>query len=175
MKLCRTFAAATLALTVGACSAALPSAAFDDTTPVFKPEIFFAGATRSTGVQEDRAGAPTRLFQVAGQGILQPDGDLQLDQTIVFDQDPPLQRTWIMHRTDDHHFTASLTGADGPVTGENYGNLVHLTYAMVKPRFAQMEQWLYLQPDGVTVVNEATVSFLGITAARLSERITREK
>ena len=44
---------------------------------------------------------------------------------------------------------------------------------MTNPLFGQMEQWLYLQPDSRTVMNEATVSLLGITATRLSERITR--
>jgi hypothetical protein len=31
-----------------------------------------------------------------------------------------------------------------------------------------------LQPDGRTVVNEASVSVFGITVARVSERITHE-
>jgi hypothetical protein len=33
---------------------------------------------------------------------------------------------------------------------------------------------MYLQPDGRTVMNEATVRVLGIVAAHLSERITHE-
>jgi hypothetical protein len=45
---------------------------------------------------------------------------------------------------------------------------------MASPAGAWMEQWLYLQPDGRTVVNEATISLLGLVVARLSERITHE-
>jgi len=36
-----------------------------------------------------------------------------------------------------------------------------------------MEQWLYLLPDGQTVLNDATVRVLGSTYLRLSERIVR--
>ena len=36
-----------------------------------------------------------------------------------------------------------------------------------------MEQWLYLQPDGCTVVNQAVVRVAGLAVRRLSERIGR--
>ncbi len=38
-----------------------------------------------------------------------------------------------------------------------------------------MEQWLYLQPDRRTVLNEATVRVAGLVVARLSERISRDE
>ena len=60
----------------------------------------------------------------------------------------------------------------GTVQGETYGNLFHLAYAMKSPAGGHMEQWLYLQPDGHTVVNEATVTIAGFVAVHLSERIT---
>jgi hypothetical protein len=37
-----------------------------------------------------------------------------------------------------------------------------------------LEQWMYLQPDGRTVMNEATVRVFGVVVAHLSERITQE-
>ena len=37
-----------------------------------------------------------------------------------------------------------------------------------------MEQWLYLQPGGHSVLNQAQVTVLGIPYARLSETITRK-
>jgi hypothetical protein len=37
-----------------------------------------------------------------------------------------------------------------------------------------MEQGLYLQPDGRTVMNEAAVSVSGVVVAHLSERIAHE-
>lgn len=163
-----------LAATLGGCTRALPPAAFADGTPEMRPESFFAGTTRSSGVIENRAGAPTQRFSVAGSGVILPDGALQLDQRITFEHQAPETRRWVMRRVDAHHVTATLTDASGAVAGETYGNLFHLRYPMKSPFGGEMEQWLYLQPDGRTVMNEATVRVFGIVAAHLSERITHE-
>jgi hypothetical protein len=165
-------AGALLAVTLGGCRDTLPPSAFADGTPEMRPEIFFAGATSSSGVQETPSGAPTRRLHVTGAGDILPDGSLRLVQHITFDHDEPTTRTWVLRRLDAHHYTATLTDASGPVQGEAYGDLFHLRYPMQSPVGGEMEQWLYLQPDGRTVVNEATVSVLGITVAHVSERIT---
>lgn len=157
----------------GSTSALTPSA-FDGGQPEMRPETFFAGATNSSGVLENRAGAPTQRFHVKGVGHLLPDGSFQLDQVVDLDPGPPKTRTWILRRVGPHQYSASLTDASGPVEGEAYGDLFHLRYPMKTPAWGQMEQWMYLQPDGRTVVNEATISVLGIVVAHLSERITHE-
>ena len=160
--------------TLGSCGRGLAPAAFADGTPELQPERFFAGATRSTGVLENRAGAPMQRFHVEGTGTMLPNGDFQLDQRISFEHEPPRTRRWVMRRVDAHHVSASLTDASGGVSGETYGNLFHLRYPMQSPFGGTMEQWLYLQPDGRTVMNEATIRVFGIVAAHLSERITQE-
>lgn len=139
-----------------------------------RPEVFFAGTTSSSGVLENRSGAPTRRFHVEGSGVALPDGSLRLDQSVIFGHDAPEMRTWVLRRLDSHHYTATLTDASGTVHGEAYGNLFHLHYPMKTPFGGEMEQWLYLQPDGRTVINEATVSIFGVVVAHLSERITHE-
>ena len=164
-----------LTLLIGAlagCAAELPPSAFEGGTPEMRPEVFFAGATRSSGVLESSSGAPTSRFRVEGSGHALPDGQFRLDQTVTFDQRPPEARSWLMQRLDDHHYTATLTDASGTVEAEVYGNLFHLRYSMKSPLGGHMEQWLYLQPDGRTVMNEATISVVGVVVARLSERIT---
>ena len=161
-------------LPLSACSTVLSPAAFDGAQPEFRPETVFAGATTSSGVLEDASGAPTRRLHVAGTGEVLPDGTLRLAQAITFDDDSPTRRTWLLHRLDAHHYAGTLTDASGPVRAEAYGSLFHLRYPMRHPFAATMEQWLYLQPDGRTVVNEATVRVLGLVVAHLSERITRE-
>ena len=160
---------------LGGCASALSPSAFEGGTPRMRPEVFFAGTTRSSGVLENRSGAPTRRLQVHGEGQTLPDGSLQLTQSVTLDGNAPKTRTWVMRRVDEHRYTATLTDASGPVEGEAHGNLFHLSYRMASPAGARMEQWMYLQPDGRTVVNEATVSLLGVVAARLSERITQER
>ncbi len=163
-----------LTAALAGCAAELPPEAFADGRPDLQPTAFFAGATRSSGVLEDRGGAPTQRFHVHGTGASLPDGSFRLDQTIAFDGKPPETRTWLLRQTDAHHYTGTLTDASGPITGEAYGNLFHLRYPMRHPFAGEMEQWLYLQPDGRTLVNEATIRVLGIVAAHLSERISRD-
>ena len=80
----------------------------------------------------------------------------------------------MLQRVDAHRYTATLTDASGAVEAEAYGDLFHLRYPMKVPWGGQMEQWLYLQPDGRTVINEATVRVFGVVVAHLSERITRD-
>ncbi len=163
-----------VAASLGGCASVLAPAAFEGGAPEFRPEVFFSGRTSSTGVLENRSGAPTGRFQVDGHGQTLRDGTFRLEQAVGFDQKPPEQRTWSMHRIDDHRYEASLTDASGPVHAEAYGNLFHLRYPMKTPFGGRMEQWMYLQPDGCTVLNEATVRVFGVVVARLSERITRE-
>ena len=174
MFLKRLYLLLSLGLLPGGCVPALPPVAFEGGGPEMRPELFFAGVTTSTGVLENRSGAPTDRLQVRGQGQALPDGSFRLHQTITLGQDAPMTRTWIMRRIDAHRYTATLTDASGTVEGEAHGDLFHLTYAMKTPFAGRMEQWLYLQPDGRTVMNVATVSILGFTVARVSERITRE-
>lgn len=139
-----------------------------------RPEVFFAGTTRSTGVLENASGSPTRRLRVAGRGTATADGGLRLEQDVTFDDDPPTTRTWILRRVDAHRYVATLTDASGDVEGAAYGNVFHVRYATRVPFGGTMEQWLYLQPDGRTVVNVATVTWLGFVAARISETIVRD-
>ena len=165
---------ALLAASLGGCAPELAPSAFDDGASQLQPEIFFAGNTSSSGVLENRSGAPTRRLRVKGSGLAQPDGSFRLEQSITFDQDAPQTRTWVMRRLDSHHYTGTLTDATGAVEAEAYGDLFHLRYPMKTPFGGNMEQWMYLQPDGHTVMNQAAVRVFGIVVAHLSERITHE-
>ena len=166
-------AAVVAALALAGCDSSLPSASFQGAGPAMRPETFFAGPTTSFGVLESVAGAPTRVFHVHGHGQALADGRFRLDQTIAFAGRPPTSRTWIVRRLDAHRYVASLTDAAGPVTAETWGNLFHLRYPMKSPAGGEMEQWIYLQPDGRTVLNEASVRWFGFLVARLSERISQ--
>ena len=158
-------------LGLGGCAGGLAPSSFDGAEPVFRPEAFFAGTTRSTGVLQNRSGAPTQRFRVEGMGELLQDGSFRLEQRVSFGADAPTMRTWLLRRVDPHRYTATLTDAAGPVRAEAYGDLLHLEYAMKSPFGGWMEQWMYLQPDGRTVLNEATITVFGVVVARVSERI----
>ncbi len=174
MGLFRPGLAVVVALSLAGCSTEMAPAVFEGAQPTLRPESFFAGSTTSTGVLENRRGAPVHRFAVHGTGVVLPDGSLNLVQVIDMEQTPQETRSWVIRKVDDHHYEGTLTDASGPVRIEAYGNLVHIDYPMKSPPLGRMEQWLYLQPDGHTVLNEATVSLLGVVVAHLSERITQE-
>ena len=164
---------AVLAMLAG-CAPDLSPRDFADNRPEMRPEQFFLGTTRSTGVLQNPSGSPTEMLRVEGHGQTLSDGTFRLEQRIILGQDPPRTRTWILRRVDADHYAGTLTDASGPVEAQAYGNLFHLTYPMNSPLGGRMEQWLYLQPDGRTVLNEATIRVFGFVVAHVSERISRQ-
>ncbi len=155
-----------------ACLAGAPHHPAVEPSPELRPERFFAGHTRGDGALETR-GRATRPLRVDGRGWTEDDGTFRLDQTVTMGDDAPTTRTWRLRRVDERTYTAALSDAHGPVRAEVDGNRFHLRYTVREPDVV-MEQWLFLQPDGRTVRNIATVTVLGVPWARLSESITRD-
>lgn len=159
------------ALLATACLTAGPRRPDAQGSPTLRPEAFFAGHTRGEGTVARRGQSPQAL-RVDGEGRREADGSFRLDQTLTIGDAPPETRTWRLRRVDERHYTATLSDARGPVVAEVDGNRFHLRYEIRRPDVV-MEQWLYLQPDGRTVRNIATVSVLGVAWVRLAENITR--
>ncbi|MDB5903164.1 MAG: hypothetical protein JWM26_2042 [Betaproteobacteria bacterium] len=164
-------AAVSLLLALGGCLAGPPLHPSATTSPQMRPEVFFAGSTRGDGQLTERGRDP-RPFKVAGEGRAEPDGSFRLDQTVTFADGEVRTRTWRLRRVDDTTYTGSVSDAAGEVTGDVDGNVFHVRYLMRKPA-VYMEQWLYLQRDGCSVINFADVSVVGVAWARLGERIVR--
>jgi hypothetical protein len=155
------------------CVKPLPVLQWSADAPIMRPEEFFAGVSRGNGVIQTPGGTPSRRIMVESNGGTLPDGSFRLDQKITDDRGKVSNRFWIMRRTGPNSYTSSLSDAAGAVTGDVRGNLFHLKYLYKKP-FVTMEQWLWLQPDGKTVMNVGRVSMPSRTIARLSEIIVRE-
>lgn len=139
--------------------------------PALRPELFFDGRTRGKGTLELLTGR-RRSFQVEGRGYTQSDGSFRLEQVVTFEDGEVDKRTWRMVKLDPGTYTATLSDAAGPVSAEVTGNRFHLRYRLRKPAI-YMEQWLYLQPDGRSVLNLGTITLFGIPWARLTEEITK--
>ncbi|MEO8333975.1 MAG: DUF3833 family protein [bacterium] len=140
-------------------------------TPTFDPVQFFSGHTVGEGTLDVRF-ASKRSLRVESTGATQADGQFRLDQTITFDDGKIEKRTWLLRRVDDTHYSASLSDAKGEVIAESSGNRFHLRYLLRQPA-VYVDQSLYLQPDGHSVLNQLQVSVLGVPWARLSETIRR--
>ncbi len=165
------FALAAVLLSLAGCLSEAPLHPGASDRPELRPEVFFAGRTHGTGELETRGRAP-RPMRVEGFGCSEVDGTFRLDQTVKFADGAVKTRTWLMRRVDSHAYTATLSDAAGEVAAEANGNVFHVRYLLRRPA-VYMEQWLYLQPDGRTVINFATVTVAGIPLARLSEQIIR--
>ena len=164
-------AAALVLLSLCGCLPDFPDASQAAEQPALIPDAFFAGRTTGEGTLRMRFRAP-RTLRVAGMGRRERDGAFRLDQTVTFDDGTVEKRSWRLRRTAANDYRATLSDAGGEVRARTSGNSMHLRYLLRQPR-VYMEQWLYLQPDGRTAVNRATVTVLGIPWARLDETITR--
>ncbi|HEY0776779.1 MAG TPA: DUF3833 family protein [Gemmatirosa sp.] len=154
-----------------ACLARAPRHPAVDVARELRPERFFAGPTSGEGELVVRGRALQR-FRVDGHGRTEPDGTFRLEQTIAMGDAAATTRTWRLRRLDARTYAATLSDARGPVSADVDGNRFHLRYEIRRPDVV-MEQWLYLQPDGRTVRNIATITVLGVPWARMSESITR--
>lgn len=137
----------------------------------FTPRNGFGGESEGRGTLKLFLGKP-RPFQVKSSGHAQRDGTFRLDQTITFQGEPPQSRFWILTKSSDNHFTATLSDAAGPVTGVTSGSHLSMQYRIKGPLV--MHQELELAPGGRTIDNVGVITILGIPVGHLRETITRQ-
>ena len=137
--------------------------------PIFRPDAFFAGATTGTGTLKVIGRDRVETY-VEGTGRSLPDGTFKLRQRVTEGAKPPRTRTWLLRPAGDGRWTGTLTDATGPVAAEVRGNMFHVKY---DGDGVGVEQWLYLQPDGRTVLNTLVARKIGVTVARLEETIRK--
>jgi hypothetical protein len=163
--------AVALSLSLTACLSAPPLPPAVSDKPEMRPEVFFAGRTRGTGELEVRGRAP-RPFRVDSTGQMEGDGTFRLEQTVTYADGAVETRTWRLRATDASSYSGTLSDAAGEVSARTNGNVLHLRYLLRQPA-VYMEQRLYLQPNGGSAINFATVTVAGVPLARLAEQIVR--
>lgn len=139
-------------------------------TPVFAAERFFAGKTRGDGSLKIMLRSAESV-RVEGNGWIDPDGTLVLEQIVQRGTRAPQKRQWRFRNAGPGRYEGTLTDAGGPVRGEVRGNMLHLNYRMKGGE--QAEQWIYLQPDGRTALNRMAIRKYGMVVARLDETIRK--
>ncbi len=174
----RLLLAAVLALAVAGC-ASHPLETFKDGQPVFQPEKFFAGRTHSWGVFETRGGDPTRILYTKTEGRW--DGSiLHFEQDLIFPKGKTTHRSWLIRRLDAQHYSATGTGIVGTAHGVVSGNAFHLDFTLdALPGnplgHLHMSQWMYLQPDGVSMVNRDTLTKAGVIVTEITELFHKDR
>jgi hypothetical protein len=162
--LSRYLLAAGCTVAMGGC-ASQPLALFQNGRPRLEPEKYFAGYTHSWGLFETRSGAPRELLATETSGRLEG-GVLRFEQNLTFGSGKKMHRSWLIVRTDANHYTATGTGISG--------NAFHLDFTLdAVPGnpldHVHMSQWMYLQSDGVTLINRDTLTKAGVIVAEITE------
>lgn len=151
---------------------------FNGSATSFQPDVFFTGHVQSWGVIENRGGHPKQRFTTDCVGRRGPDGDLELAQTLHFDNGKTESRAFHIRRLDDHHFAATGTDVVGTAYGEFFGNAFHWKY-LVRARpgnpFARVafDQWMYMPEGTDTMFTHVMVTKLGLRLAEVTESFHR--
>lgn len=159
--------------------ASRPVESFENGRPLLQPEKFFAGRTHSWGIFETRSGQPSQILFTKTAGRW--DGaDLHFEQDLVFEHGKTQHRSWLIHRCDAHRYSATGTGIIGTARGEAFGNVFHLIFTLdASPgnplAHVRMSQWMYLQPDGATLINRDTLTKAGIVVTQITEQFKKDR
>lgn len=105
-------------------------------------------------------------------GRLDRSGALFLDQTIYEEGKPARRRTWRLARSGANRIAGSISDANGPVTGDIRGNVLHIKY-QTRAEKANVEQWITLHPNGRTASNRMIFRKWGLKAATLESTIRK--
>jgi Protein of unknown function (DUF3833) len=166
------------ALILNSC-ASLKVSDFERDRPTFEPTAFFTGRTTSLGVMENRGGAPTRTVTTATNGHWIGD-TLFIEQDLVLGAAEKRQhRSWRIRKLDAHQYEATANDIMGIARGEARGNAFHWSFTLsLLPGNSlgniSMTQWMYLQPDGETMINHSTIRKFGVLVAQVTEEFRRQ-
>jgi len=171
------FAMALAAIGLSGC-AGEPIESFRGGVPKLEPERYFAGRTHSWGIVETASGQPKEVLHTQTEGRW--DGSsLHFEQDIEFEHGKSEHRSWLIRRVDEHHYLATGTGIIGTAKGRAYGAVFHLDFTLdALPGNAlghvHMSQWMYLQEDGVTLVNRDTLTKAGVILVEITEEFHKD-
>ena len=151
---------------------------FESGRPLLDPTQYFTGETSSSGVLENRDGAPKEpvTTQTVGRWV---DGTLLLEQELQIGGKKQ-HRSWRIRKLDANHFEATANDMVGTARGEARGNVFHWSFTLaLSPgnplSRVQMSQWMHLQPDGKALLNHSTIRKFGIVVAQVTEVFQRKE
>lgn len=144
----------------------------------FRPELYFAGRTRSEGAFVDAQGRPESRFSGDTAGRREADGATVFRQAIRFDDGTRRDRSWRIVPVDAGHLVATATDIVGFAQGTIDGRTLHLAYTVrTDPQNplldVDFEQTMTLQADGRTVTNRSVIRKFGFLVKELRETFVR--
>lgn len=154
-----------------------PLKRFAAPAPRLDPIRFFTGETRSQGVLESGSGAPKESVRTHTRGRVK-NGILYLEQDLFVGKRPRQHRSWKVRRVDAHHFVATANDMVGEARGEAWGNSFRWSFTIATKKGnpflnVRLQQHMYLQPDGRTLVNRTLIRAFGIKVGGVTEAFQR--
>ncbi len=151
---------------------------FESSRPLLRPENFFVGHTKSSGVVETHGGKPSAQITTETQGTLK-DGIIYIEQDLMTEGKKKKHRSWKMRQVDAHHVEATANDIAGTAYGHLYGNYFTWKFTLkLAPhnpiKRVRMTQTMYLQPDGQTLIIRSVLRKFGIIVAQLTEEFKKE-
>jgi Protein of unknown function (DUF3833) len=142
----------------------------DPATSPFPTFDFFSGETEGNGVLHIALHAP-RPIHVVGQGQVDPDGVLILDQKVETQGRRAQHRQWRIREVAPGRYAGTLSDASGAVNGAATPGMLRVAFRMSAG--LEAVQTLRLAPDGRSAHNIMVVKKLGITVGVLDETIRK--
>lgn len=158
------------------CSTLKPES-FQSKEPVLDPVNFFSGHTHSAGVIEASNGKPAQRITTKTAGVY-ANGILNIEQDLYTENEKPKHRNFQFKRIDEHHLEG--TGSDiSNARGELYGNYFTWNYRLKIAdkglvQHVNMTQYMYLMPDGKTLIIRSVVRKFGIIVKEITEQFHKD-
>jgi len=135
----------------------------------FNPVEFFRGTTHGEGILKVIFQSPEKIT-VDSEGTQLSDGTLVLKQTIHQPGTATRIRYWRLRQSAPNHFEGTLTDAAGPVSVDESGNSVRISYRAKNHLYFDQT----LTPAGDKAVqNRTKISRFGIIVAHFNEAIRK--
>ena len=138
----------------------------------FDPAAFFTGRTTSQGTLKQILSS-TKTTSVSTFGTRQSNGDMVLEQDVKIGNQPTRHRVWRLRETSPGQFGGTISDAADDLSGTLAGDTLTLTYTMDNNLW--VHQVITINRDGQSASNVMRIRRFGITVARLTETIQRER
>jgi hypothetical protein len=133
-------------------------------------ESFFIGTTEGAG-HVNILLSGRHAMRDRARGRIDGEGVLILDQIVEEQGKPPRRRAWRLVRAAANRITGTISDARGTVAGELTATSLHLRYKMKEG--PSVEQWITLQPGGLTASNRMIFRRFGLKVATVDSQIRK--
>ncbi|MEO6406951.1 MAG: DUF3833 family protein [Ferruginibacter sp.] len=172
------FIPALLILFVLSCCSTLKPESFSSSTPILDPVKFFGGHTSSAGVMEARSGKPSVRITTKTAGIY-THGILSIEQDLYPENGKQNHRSFNLKLVDAHHVEGTGSDIAGTARGELYGNYFTWRFRLKIAgkglvQHVNMTQYMYLMPDGKTLIIRSVVRKFGMIVKQITEQFHKD-